>query len=65
MKRLLIALCGVGVLSLGFAANDYKAGSEFASGLKNKGTDTIKTPIPPISFRIIPLIRQKVVITVG
>ncbi|WP_272668462.1 hypothetical protein [Providencia sp. PROV038] len=36
MKRLLIALCGVGALSLGFAANDYKAGSEFASGLKTK-----------------------------
>lgn len=46
MKRLLIALCGVGVLSLGFAANDYKAGSEFASGLKNQGTDTIKSTNP-------------------
>ncbi|EMB3084544.1 conjugal transfer protein TraN [Providencia rettgeri] len=46
MKRLLIALCGVGALSLGFAANDYKAGSEFASGLKNKGTDTIKNTNP-------------------
>ncbi|ROR47786.1 UNVERIFIED_ORG: conjugal transfer mating pair stabilization protein TraN [Providencia alcalifaciens] len=46
MKRLLIALCGVGVLSLGFAANEYKAGSEFASGLKNKGTDTIKNTNP-------------------
>ncbi|EJF7711628.1 conjugal transfer protein TraN [Providencia rettgeri] len=46
MKRLLIALCGMGALSLGFAANDYKAGSEFASGLKNKGTDTIKNTNP-------------------
>ncbi|HHE8321661.1 TPA: conjugal transfer protein TraN, partial [Providencia rettgeri] len=46
MKRLLIALCGVGALSLGFAANDYKAGSEFANSLKNTGTDTIKNTNP-------------------
>ncbi|MGV2934821.1 conjugal transfer protein TraN, partial [Providencia sp. AGC89] len=46
MKRLLIALWGVGALSLGFAGNDYKAGSEFASDLKNKGTDTIKNTNP-------------------
>ncbi|HHQ2585726.1 TPA: type-F conjugative transfer system mating-pair stabilization protein TraN [Providencia rettgeri] len=46
MKRLLIALWGVGALSLGFAANEYKAGSEFANSLKNKGTDTIKNTNP-------------------
>ena len=46
MKRLLIALCGVGALSLGGASNDYKTGSEFASGLKNTGTDTIKNTNP-------------------
>lgn len=46
MKRLWIVLCGVGVLSSGFAANDYKTGSEFASGLKNKGIDTIKNMNP-------------------
>lgn len=46
MKRLWIALCGVGALSLGFAANDYKTGSEFANGLKNTGTDTIKNTNP-------------------
>ncbi|MEY0026344.1 hypothetical protein AB7W40_20375 [Providencia rettgeri] len=46
MKRLLIALCGLGALSLGVAANDYKAGSEFANSLKNTGTDTIKNTNP-------------------
>ena len=46
MKRLLMALCSVGALSFGVAANDYKAGSEFASGLKNKGTETIKNTNP-------------------
>lgn len=46
MKRLLITVCGVFFLSLGFADNDYKVGSEFASGLKNKGTDTIKNTNP-------------------
>ncbi len=46
MKRLLIVLCGLGAVSLGVAANDYKAGSEFANSLKNKGTDTIKNTNP-------------------
>lgn len=46
MKRLLIVLCGLGAVSLGVAANDYKAGSEFANSLKNKGTNTIKNTNP-------------------
>lgn len=46
MKRLLIALCGVGALSLGVAADDYNAGSEFANSLKNTGTNTIKNTNP-------------------
>lgn len=46
MKRLLIAVCGIGFLSLSLANSDYNAGSEFASGIKNKGTDTIKNTNP-------------------
>ncbi|ECH8679206.1 TPA: conjugal transfer protein TraN [Providencia alcalifaciens] len=46
MKRLWIALIALGVFSYGAVANDYHAGSEFASGLKNTGTDTLKNTDP-------------------